>query len=87
MVEVAGSAGCSLMGLALAFAVEHPAISTAILGPRTMTQLDDLLKAAETRLSADVLDRIDEVAPPGVDIDPADRWYVSPALDVSARRR
>ena len=87
LVAVADGAGCSLMALALAFAIEHPAISTAILGPRTMTQLDDLLKCVDTRLSADVLDRIDEIVAPGVDVDPADRWYVSPALDVNARRR
>ena len=87
LVRVADDAGCSLTQLALGFVVEHPAVSTAILGPRTMAQLDDLLKCVDTRLPDEVLDRIDEVVAPGVDVDPSDRWYVPPALDVSARRR
>ncbi len=73
--------------LALAWSVEHPAVTAALIGPRTNDQLDDLLTAADVSLGADVLDAIDEVVPPGVDLNPGDAGWTSPALAPSSRRR
>jgi aryl-alcohol dehydrogenase (NADP+) len=74
LLKVAGDAGVSLTHLALAFVLEHPAVTSAITGPRTMEQLDDLLAGVDVRLDADVLDRIDEIVPPGTSISGADPW-------------
>ena len=52
-----------------------------------MDHLESQLTAADTQLPADVLDRIDQIVPPGVTLNPADNGWVSPALDASARRR
>jgi aryl-alcohol dehydrogenase-like predicted oxidoreductase len=85
---LAGEAGLSLIHLALAFVISHPAVTSAIIGPRTMAQLDSQLGAADVTLSADVLDRIDEIVPPGTNLNPPDRGYEPPALtDPSLRRR
>jgi aryl-alcohol dehydrogenase-like predicted oxidoreductase len=85
---VARDAGISLTHLAMAFSLEHPAISTSIIGPRTMTQLDDLLAGSEVRLSTDTLDRIDALCAPGHDLDPFDVNVVLPGLtDLAQRRR
>ncbi len=84
--DVARQSDCSLTQLAIAFVVEHPAVTSAIIGPRTMDQLDDLLACSDKRLDPAVLDRIDEIVAPGVDVDPADRWYLSPGLTPTARR-
>jgi aryl-alcohol dehydrogenase-like predicted oxidoreductase len=73
--------------LALAFVLEHPAVTSAIIGPRTMEQLDDLMAGADVRLPDEVLDRIDELAPPGTVMNPADRGYDPPWLAPEARRR
>jgi aryl-alcohol dehydrogenase-like predicted oxidoreductase len=83
---IAEDVGCSLAHLALAFVTQHPAVTSAIIGPRTAEQLDDLLAAAELELSWDVLDRIDEVVAPGTDLNPLDRNYLPAALEPSARR-
>ncbi len=72
--KVADDAGYSLTHLALAFVLEHPAVTSAIIGPRTMGQLDDLLAGVEIRLGTDVLDRIDEIVPPGTSISGPDPW-------------
>ncbi len=81
-------AGLSLIHLAIAFVLRHPAVTSAIIGPRTMEQLESQLGAADVVLSADVLDRIDEIVPPGVTINPVDAGYVPPSLaDASLRRR
>jgi len=86
--ELADEAGISLIHLALAFVLEHPAVSSAIIGPRTMEQLESQLDATKVSLSADVLDRIDEIVPPGTTINDADRGYAPPALtDLTQRRR
>jgi aryl-alcohol dehydrogenase-like predicted oxidoreductase len=87
LVAVAGQAGLSLPHLALAFVTAHPAVTSAIIGPRTPGQLDDLLAGAGTRLDDDVLDRIDEIVPPGIDVGPVDVAYVPPALTRPALRR
>src|SRR5262249_17487074 len=71
---------------AIAFVLEHPAVSAAIIGPRTMDQLDDLLAGTGVRLDADVLDRIDEIVPPGTSISGADPWQPR-SLRPKERRR
>ena len=85
--SVAAEAGLSLLQLALGFAVEHPAVDVALIGPRTNDQLDELLTAADVRLPPDVLDAIDEIVPPGTDLNPADRGWTPPGLSPAARRR
>ena len=89
LVVVAEQAGMPLSHLAMAFAVAHPGVTSSILGPRTMEQLDDLLAAAEVVLSDDILDAIDLIVPPGTDVGiPDAATYVPPALSqVSLRRR
>ena len=85
--DLADEAGLSLIHLALAFVLEHPAVSSAIIGPRTMEQLESQLGAEKVSLSPDVLDRIDEIVPPGTTINEADRGYAPPALTEPAKRR
>jgi aryl-alcohol dehydrogenase-like predicted oxidoreductase len=87
LAAIADEAGLTLTQLALAWAVEHPDVDVALIGPRTNDQLDDLLTAADVTLDADVLDAIDDVVAPGVDLNPADRGWTPPALARSARRR
>ncbi|MEQ1945054.1 aldo/keto reductase [Mesorhizobium sp. VNQ89] len=88
LIPLAESAGISLMHMALAFVVAHPALTSAIIGPRTMDQLDGLLAGAEVRLGDDVLDRIDEIVPPGTDVAPLERAaYQPPAISQPSRRR
>ena len=74
LLKVASDAGVSLTHLAMAFVLEHPGVTSAITGPRTMEQLEDLLAGVDVRLDADVLDRIDEIVPPGTSISGADPW-------------
>ena len=86
--QLAEQAGISLIEMALAFVINHPAVTAAIIGPRTMEHLDSQLRALETSLSADVIDRIDEIVPPGVNVNPSDRGWDPPWLtDSSLRRR
>jgi aryl-alcohol dehydrogenase (NADP+) len=73
--------------LAMAFAIAHPGVSCALLGARTMEQLDDLLAGVDVVLSGDVLDRIDEIVPPGTDIGTLDQAYVPSAIQQAALRR
>jgi aryl-alcohol dehydrogenase-like predicted oxidoreductase len=87
LAKVASEAGCSLTHLAHAFVLAHPAVTTAIIGPRTMAQLDEALSGADVRLEADVLARIDELVPPGTDVNPADAGYTPPELDPAQLRR
>ena len=88
LIPVAQEAGLSLTHMALAFVVAHPAITSAIIGPRTMAQLDDLLAGADVTLSDDVLDRIDTIVPPGVDVAPLEgSAYSPPAISQAALRR
>jgi len=85
---LADKAGISLVHLALAFVLQHPAVTSPIIGPRTMEHLESQLGAADVSLSSDVLDRIDEIVPPGVTLSRVDEGYVPPALqDPSLRRR
>jgi aryl-alcohol dehydrogenase-like predicted oxidoreductase len=85
---LADEAGLSLIHLALAFVLRHPAITSAIIGPRTLEHLESQLGAAKVTLSADVLDRIDEIVAPGVTLNPADAGYQPPSVtDPASRRR
>jgi aryl-alcohol dehydrogenase-like predicted oxidoreductase len=85
--ELAGESGHTLIELALAFVMRHPAVTAPIIGPRTMEQLDSQLPALETSLSEGVLDRIDEIVPPGLNVNPAERGWDPPWLSDSALRR
>jgi aryl-alcohol dehydrogenase-like predicted oxidoreductase len=87
LLKVAADAGCSLTHLAIAFVLEHPAVSAAIIGPRTMEQMLDLLPAVDVQLDKAVLDRIDELVPPGTNVNAADAGFVSPAIGQVWRRR
>jgi aryl-alcohol dehydrogenase-like predicted oxidoreductase len=79
--KVATDAGLSLTGLALGFALAHPAVSAVLIGPRTPEQLADLLTLADVRLDDDTLAAIDAIVPPGTDINPADAGYTSHWLE------
>jgi aryl-alcohol dehydrogenase-like predicted oxidoreductase len=85
--KVAADAGIPLIHLALAFVINHPAVSAAIIGPRTMEQLEGQLGAEEVRLDDAVLDRIDELVPPGTNLNAADGGYQPPAITSAWRRR
>jgi len=87
LAAVAAEAGLTLVELALAFVLEHPAVSSAIIGPRTLEQLESQLSAPGIRLEAAVLDRIDRIVAPGTDVNPEDTGWVPPALADPARRR
>jgi aryl-alcohol dehydrogenase-like predicted oxidoreductase len=88
LAGLAAEAGISLIHMALAFVLNHPAVTAAIIGPRTMEHLESHLGAAEAELPADLLDRIDEIVSPGTNLNPADGGYQSPALaDPDLRRR
>ncbi|MEQ4196670.1 aldo/keto reductase [Streptomyces sp. YIM 103828] len=87
LTDLAGDLGCTLPELALAFVTTHPAVSSAIIGPRTADHLDSALKGASLTLDDTVLDRIDEIVPPGTDLyDPLASWP-PPALAIPALRR
>jgi aryl-alcohol dehydrogenase-like predicted oxidoreductase len=88
LTDLAEEAGLTLIQLALAFVINHPAVTAAIIGPRTMEHLESQLAAADVVLSDDVLDRIDEIVPPGVNLNPDDGgWPQNPWLQPQARRR
>jgi len=85
--RLADEAGMTLIEMALAFVIRHPAVTAAIIGPRTMEHLESQLTAADVELSDDVLDRIDEIVPPGVNLNHTDAGWPNPALEPAARRR
>jgi len=87
LATLADEAGISLIHLSLAFVIRHPAVTAAIIGPRTMEQLESQLGAAEVHLDDEVLDRIDEIVPPGMTVNPTDAGWSNPALEAPARRR
>jgi aryl-alcohol dehydrogenase-like predicted oxidoreductase len=87
LVPVAEEAGLTLVELALGFVLAHPAVSSAIIGPRTMDQLTTQLTAGDLVLTPDVLDRIDEIVPPGTTISAEDNGYQAPAVAQAWRRR
>lgn len=88
LAKVASEAGLTLPNLATAFVRSHPAVTSVIIGPRTLDQLDSMLDGAEVTLDAQVLDRIDAIVPPGTDLNKADSYYTPPSVgDASLRRR
>jgi aryl-alcohol dehydrogenase-like predicted oxidoreductase len=88
LTKIAADEGCSLIHLALAFVLSHPAVTTAIMGPRTLEHLTSQLGAADRTLSAETLDRIDPLVAPGSDINPENVGYQVPELvDATLRRR
>ncbi len=87
LAALAEDAGMSLIEMALAFVVNHPAVTAAIIGPRTMEHLESQLSAMRRTLSADVLDRIDEIVPPGTNVNQNDTGWDPPWLSDPAQRR
>ncbi|MFS8204376.1 aldo/keto reductase (plasmid) [Streptomyces sp. CWNU-52B] len=86
-VALAEEAGLPLTHLAMAFAIAHPGVTSALAGLRTMSHLDDLLAGLDVVLTDDLLDRIDEIVPPGTDVGTLDQAYVPPALQRPDLRR
>ncbi len=87
LAVLAEESGMTLVHLALAFVLQHPAVTSPIIGPRTMEQFDTQVGAVDVRLSTDVLDRIDEIVQPGVTLSFSDEGYVPPALEDPFLRR
>ncbi len=87
LAELAEQAGLTLIELAVAFVTNHPGVTAAIIGPRTMAQLEGFLPAADITLSNDVLDRIDQIVAPGVTVNPVDNSYGDHELRADRRRR
>ena len=85
--NLADKHGISLVQMAIAFVIRHPAVTSAIIGPRTMDHLESQLGAADLELSDEILDCIDEIVPPGVTLHEADRGYDPPALTEAKLRR
>src|SRR5437016_528582 len=87
LAALADEAGISLIHLAIAFVLRHPAVTAPIIGPRTMEQLESQLGAVDVELDEALLDRVDEIVPPGTNLNPADAGYTPPALANPALRR
>jgi aryl-alcohol dehydrogenase-like predicted oxidoreductase len=87
LAQLAEQAGITLIELALAFVLRHPAVTSAIVGPRTLEQLEGQLGAADVHLSDDVLDAIDAIVPPGTTLNAADAGWRPPHLDDPSSRR
>jgi aryl-alcohol dehydrogenase-like predicted oxidoreductase len=87
LIPIAEAAALSLTHMGMAFVMAHPGVTSAILGPRTMAHLDDLLAGAEVVLSDEILDRIDEVVAPGTDSGSMGAVYVPPAITQASLRR
>jgi aryl-alcohol dehydrogenase-like predicted oxidoreductase len=87
LIPLAEQAGMPMTHLAMAFTIAHPGVTSALLGARTEAQLDDLLAGVDVALSDDLLDRIDEIVPPGTDVGTLDQAYRPPALLDPAQRR
>jgi aryl-alcohol dehydrogenase-like predicted oxidoreductase len=87
LAVLAEQSGLSLVHLALAFVLAHPAVTAPIIGPRTMEHLESQIGAADVTLGTDVLDRIDEIVPPGRTFASVDEGYVAPAVRHAHLRR
>jgi aryl-alcohol dehydrogenase-like predicted oxidoreductase len=87
LIPLAQDAGIPLTHMAMAFVIAHPGVTSAIIGPRTMEHLDDLLAGVDVTLTDEILDRIDEIVPPGTDIGALDMAYDPPAIERSHLRR
>ena len=80
LIPLAAEAGMPMTHLAMAFAIAHPGVTSAIVGPHTMEQLDDLISGFGVALTDEILDRIDEIVPPGTDVGTLDQAYLPPSL-------
>jgi aryl-alcohol dehydrogenase-like predicted oxidoreductase len=87
LAQLAENAGITLVEMAIAFVIRHPAVTAAIIGPRTMEHLESQLTAADVTLTDDVLDRIDEIVAPGTTINVADNGWIQPSITDPATRR
>ena len=88
LIPLAEAAGLPMTHLAMAFTIAHPGVTSALIGPRTMGHLDDLIAGFDVTLSDEILDRIDEIVPPGTDVGTLDQAYLPPAmLSPGLRRR
>jgi aryl-alcohol dehydrogenase-like predicted oxidoreductase len=87
LAQLADETGAPLVQMAIAFVLRHPAITAAIIGPRTMEHLASQLAAADLALSNEILDRIDQINPPGVTINHLDNGWTQPALQPAYQRR
>src|SRR6202044_775436 len=87
LIPLAAEAGLPMTHLAMAFTIAHPGVTSALIGARTMDHLDGLLAGLDVALSDDVLDRIDQIVPPGTDIGTLDQAYQPPALETPGLRR
>jgi aryl-alcohol dehydrogenase-like predicted oxidoreductase len=87
LIPLAAEAGTPMTHLAMAFAIAHPGVTSAIIGPHSIEQLDDLIAGFDVALTDEILDRIDEIVPPGTDIGRLDQRYVPPALQTPSLRR
>jgi aryl-alcohol dehydrogenase-like predicted oxidoreductase len=87
LAELADETGITLIELAIAFVIQHPAVTSAIIGPRTIEQLESQLGAADVVLDDKLLDRIDQIVPPGTNLNPADAGWQPPSLASAWRRR
>ncbi|MFE9890646.1 aldo/keto reductase [Streptomyces scopuliridis] len=87
LVPLADQAGLSLAHMAMAFVLAHPDVTSALVGPRTMDHLDDLLAGAEVVLGDDLLDAIDAIVPPGTDVSPLAMAYQPLAITTPSQRR
>ena len=87
LAKLADETGISLIEMSIAFVIRHPAVTAAIIGPRTMEHLESQLTAADVKLSDELLDRIDEIVQPGANLHLDDGGWQNPALAASARRR
>ena len=85
--ELADEHGISVIDMALGFVLNHPAVTSAIIGPRTMEQLESQLNAPDATLSVELLDAIDRVVAPGTNLDPGDAGWQPPSLEPTKRRR
>jgi aryl-alcohol dehydrogenase-like predicted oxidoreductase len=87
LISVAADAGMPMTHLAIGFVMAHPGVTSAIIGPRTMEQLDDLLAGAEVFLTDEVLDQIDKIVPPGTDLGSDAAAYSPPEVTQAKLRR
>src|SRR5579859_1302260 len=87
LARLAEEHGMTLIEMAIAFVIRHPAVTSAIIGPRTMEHLESQLTAADVTLSDEVLDKIDEIVPPGTNVNQNEIGWQNPALEPAARRR
>ena len=87
LIPLAAEAGLPMTHLAMAFTIAHPGVTSALIGVRTMDHLDGLLTGLDVTLTDDILDRIDEIVPPGTDVGTLDQAYQPPALANPGLRR